>query len=131
MLALHFALPGTHFLGAASPSIGAAIIALGLSITLSGSTEFSRIGTNIQTFKEPELMVTEGIFRHTRNPMYLGMCLALFGFALFLGSVTPFFVALGFFTIHATWYVPFEEARMRAHFDEEYDVYCQRTRRWI
>ena len=131
MLVLHFSFPGAHFLGAVSPSIGAALIALGISVTLSGSTEFSRIGTNIQTFKEPELMVTEGIFRHTRNPMYLGMCVTLLGFAVFLGSVTPFGIALGFFTINAAWYVPFEEARMRAHFDEEYEHYCQRTRRWI
>lgn len=131
MLTLHFLLPGFHFVGALGPLLGAAIIALGLSIGFSGRIEFERIGTNFETFHEPEIMVTDGIFQHTRNPMYLGMCLALFGFAFILGSVAPFLIALGFFTVSATWYVPFEEARMRAHFDEEYEYYCKRTRRWI
>ncbi len=46
-------------------------------------------GTTVKPFEESQALVTGGVFRISRNPMYLGMTLILLGVTLILGSVTP------------------------------------------
>ena len=112
--------------------IGVPIVIGGLGITVWHGRLFSRVGTNINTFNKPDKLVTEGLFRYTRNPMYLGFLIALLGFAiLFQGSISAFVIALFFFAVANWWYIPFEENGMRQKFGPDYDAYCQTTRRWI
>jgi protein-S-isoprenylcysteine O-methyltransferase Ste14 len=75
-------------------------------------------------------LVVTGIYRHTRNPMYLGGLVMLSGWALFLATLSaclflPLFVAyLTRFQI-----IP-EEKVLRARFGTEFDDYVKRVRRW-
>ncbi len=111
--------------------IGAPVIAVGLWLNLGGAGLFSRVGTNIKTFDDPDQLVTEGPFRFTRNPMYLGFMLMLSGASLLIGSLTAWIGPLVFLAAAQLWYIPFEEERMRTTFGDAYDDYCDRVPRWV
>jgi protein-S-isoprenylcysteine O-methyltransferase Ste14 len=63
-----------------------AVMACGLAVVLSAWLGFQRAKTGIVPFSESTKLVTGGMYRITRNPMYLGMALVLAGVALKLGS---------------------------------------------
>ena len=131
MAGLHAVLPGPVILAFPYNLAGAAVAAFGLLVTLSGARRFSRIGTNIRTFNEPGVLVTDGPFRWSRNPMYLGFVLLLLGTAFLLGTATPLTGPLLFAIVADRWYIGFEERAMRAKFGADYEAYARRTRRWI
>ena len=58
------------------PWVAAALIIAGIGISVAGKRQFQRIGTNVYTFEEPGELVSEGLYRFSRNPMYLGLVLA-------------------------------------------------------
>ena len=112
--------------------IGLPFIATGLILAVRGRQFFKRLGTNIMTFDEPDLLVTEGLFRYTRNPMYLGFVVALLGFSLLVGAaVSSLLLVMLFILITDRWYIAFEEKVMLRKFGSDYDNYCQKVRRWI
>jgi protein-S-isoprenylcysteine O-methyltransferase Ste14 len=76
-------------------------------------------------------LVARGPYRFTRNPMYLGLVILSSGIAVWVGS-WPFFLAPIAVFATANWvHIPFEEAKMRRQFGEEYDSYVRRVRRWL
>jgi protein-S-isoprenylcysteine O-methyltransferase Ste14 len=129
---LHLLWPGTR-LHWHSPYqiVPLALLASGLGLAFWGSAHFSRAGTNIDTFREPGLLVTDGPFRFSRNPMYLGMVIALWGVAKLLGTASPLLVLLAFAVIVDRWYIVFEERWMKEKFGDAYAKYQARTRRWL
>lgn len=76
-------------------------------------------------------LVTAGVFQVTRNPMYLGLLLLLLGWALWLGSVTPWLVPPLFATFITIAQIGPEEAALDRLFGEEYRAYRHAVRRWI
>lgn len=88
------------------------------------------LGTNLNTFGEPGSLRTEGLFRRTRNPMYLGMLIALLGLAATLGSASALAGPLVFFVLAQGYYVPVEERAMALKFGAAYDDYRRRVPRW-
>jgi protein-S-isoprenylcysteine O-methyltransferase Ste14 len=110
---------------------GVALAVLGAATTLGAAGYFRRVETNIVTFDDPTKLVTKGLFRLTRNPMYLGFAFVLFGAGVALGGghalIFPFiFVAAAQF-----WYIPFEERAMSRTFGEAYEDYRRRVPRWL
>lgn len=76
-------------------------------------------------------LVTDGIYRFTRNPMYLAMTLLYVALAIWLDTVWPIVtLPLALFVV-AGIFVPYEERRMERLFGAEYDVYRARVRRWF
>ncbi len=131
MILLDFLFPIRVFILGLFKLYGIAMILLGGWITASGAKIFRRKGTTEMTFSEPDLLVTEGIYKITRNPMYLGFSLMLLGLAAVLGSISPFFVFIVFFTITNLCYIKFEERMLEAKFGEKYLEYKDNVRRWI
>ncbi len=76
-------------------------------------------------------LVTGGIFGVTRNPMYLGMTLFAVGGALWFGRPVMLLAPVLMFFVANSVFIPFEEAKMRRQFGEQFDAYCKRVRRWI
>jgi protein-S-isoprenylcysteine O-methyltransferase Ste14 len=111
--------------------IGVPLILAGLGFGLYAARQFSRVRTNIKTFDKPNVLVTDGAFRFSRNPMYLGFAIALLGFAIKLNVLAPFLVVLGFVLITHFWYIRFEERMAGETFGEAYEDYRRKTRRWI
>ncbi len=103
----------------------------GLLISIAGSNLFEKIGTNIKTFNKPDKLVTEGPFKYSRNPMYLGFVIFLFGISTLLGSLLPFIITIIYFIISNLWYIPFEEKAMALEFGDLYLSYKDKTGRWI
>jgi protein-S-isoprenylcysteine O-methyltransferase Ste14 len=121
------------FSGVIRYSVGPALIALGVAIVVTGARTFWASGTTIDpvSIDRASTLVTHGIFRLTRNPMYVGFTLMLVGWAVVLGS--PWMLGgpllfVGF--THRFQIVP-EERVMREKFGREYEAYCDTVRRWI
>jgi protein-S-isoprenylcysteine O-methyltransferase Ste14 len=110
---------------------GVPLVIGGLGMAFYHARLFRKLGTNLTTFDEPGQLVTGGMYRVTRNPMYLGFVLALLGGAIWLGTLAPFGVVITFIIITDRWYIAFEERAMAAKFGAAYDDYRRRVRRWI
>ena len=92
MVALHFLLPGMKLISFPWRLLGIVPFVVGVALNLLADGAFKRRRTTVKPFEESSALVTEGVFRITRNPMYLGFVLILLGIALGLGSLVPFAV---------------------------------------
>jgi protein-S-isoprenylcysteine O-methyltransferase Ste14 len=110
---------------------GYLLFALGLGIAILASRQFGRVGTNINTFRDPDTLVTDGLFSVSRNPMYLGFVLSLLGAAIVVNDLVALSVTALFFAVTNAWYIPFEERAASTRFGGEFDAYSKRVRRWI
>ncbi len=111
--------------------VGVVIGALGAVLVGSGILGFVRAGTNPEPWKKDTAFVTTGLYRFTRNPMYLGMVAIQLGIALFLQSIGGLAsVALAIVLVDR-FVIAREERHLRAFFGEQYFAYCQRVRRWL
>lgn len=131
MVGLWWLFPILRFIRFPLNLIGLLIFMFGIILAKCGSVIFEKEGTNISTFQEPDILVTKGLFRISRNPMYLGFFIALFGVFIFLGCLSPLFVTVVFFIVSDRWYIEFEEIAMVKKFGEEYLKYKTTTRRWL
>ena len=108
-----------------------ALIVVGIFLLVIGSRLFARVRTNINTFLRPDKLVTDGPFRYSRNPMYVGFVLVLLGICVTLGTLSPFAVVVAFFAVANYWYIPIEERNCAGAFGEEYARYQDQVRRWL
>jgi len=112
--------------------IGIPFIVAGLFLSIVGKRLFNRLDANIMTFDDPTVLVTKGVYKYTRNPMYLGFVISMAGFSLLMGAAVSSFLLAGlFFAITDRWYIAFEEKTMLHKFGLEYEEYCRKVRRWI
>lgn len=110
---------------------GAGVLAAGLAIAVSGVVLFGRAKTGLVPFNEATTVVTNGVFRYTRNPMYLGMTIALAGLAILLGTLGAVLLVPVFPVImHYRFILP-EEQFMQQSLGQRYLEYKARVRRWL
>jgi protein-S-isoprenylcysteine O-methyltransferase Ste14 len=129
--ALHRYAPIAAIVPAPIDLAGAALVAAGLTLTLWAAGLFRIARTPVRPFEPSTALVTSGVYRVTRNPMYLGMIVVLLGVALLLGSLAAFApVPLFFWQIQRKFIVP-EEAFLEGIFGEQYLAYQRRVRRWV
>jgi protein-S-isoprenylcysteine O-methyltransferase Ste14 len=111
----------------------AAIGFLGGATALAGELEFKRAKTTINPFR-PEnatALVTSGIYRHTRNPMYAGLALVLLGCAAFLCTAWAMAGPVVFVLYVGRFQIEPEEKILSAKFGAAYSEYASRVRRWV
>jgi protein-S-isoprenylcysteine O-methyltransferase Ste14 len=106
-------------------------IATGLALQAIAAGQFVKARTNLHAFRDPDKLITTGVFAFSRNPMYLGFVLTLIGAALLLNTVTAWIGPLTFFAVANLWYVPREERIADRLFGAPYRAYRARVRRWI
>jgi protein-S-isoprenylcysteine O-methyltransferase Ste14 len=76
-------------------------------------------------------LITDGVYRYTRNPMYLGMTLMLVAVATGTGLV-PFYASAGaFLLVIDRVFCPYEEQKLARAFGQSYLDYRRRVRRWF
>ena len=92
---------------------------------------FRKIKTSIPSKETPKKLITSGLFKFSRNPNYLGMVIALFGEAIFLGSLITFIIPVLFFIFINILNVSFEEKVLEKKFGKKYLDYKKKVRRWI
>lgn len=111
---------------------------LGILVALSGQVlracviglAYIRRG-GLQKKVHADELVTEGIFAHSRNPLYLGNFLALVGFSLIYNSWLCYVVGIPFFALAYLAIVVAEEDFLRRKFGPAYDDYCRRVNRFF
>lgn len=131
MIALDWQLPLAQWVHHPWTWLGAPLIVLGLVPAVSINAIFRKRGTTIRPFHESSTLVTEGFFRYSRNPIYVGMVMALIGVALSLGSASPWVVIPVFAIIIDVLVIRVEERMLRVTFGEQYVDYQSRVRRWL
>jgi len=111
----------------------ALLLAAGLGVIATAILRFVRARTTVNPLRpqEASALVTGGLFRVTRNPMYFGMALALAAWAVWLGNAAAALLPAGFVAYIGRFQIAPEERALRAHFGEEFEAYARRVRRWI
>jgi protein-S-isoprenylcysteine O-methyltransferase Ste14 len=131
MALAHFFLPGAYLAAWPWNLLGALPTLAGITVSVTAWLQFRFRQTTVNPYGASASLVTDGIYRYTRNPMYLGMTLILAGTALGLGSLTPWLAAVVFpFWLYGC-FIRAEEAALAARFGEEFEEYRRRTRCWV
>lgn len=117
----------------AKKSIFLALVFFGAAVAFAAFMTFKSARTTLDPMNpsKASLLVKEGIFNFSRNPMYLGILLILTGWAVYLGSVLSAGVVILFAVIMTRGQIKREEEALSAKFGEEYTAYMQKVRRWI
>lgn len=111
--------------------LGGLLIGGGLVLAALALWEMRRMQTTPIPHREADRLVTTGIFRRTRNPIYLGDVLILAGLILRFDAVLALpLVPLFLWWIERRFVIP-EEDRLRRRFRAEFARYAQATRRWL
>ena len=76
-------------------------------------------------------LVITGLYKISRNPMYVGLFIMLFGFAIWLGSLTPFLVLPLFYIVITAMQIKPEERFLLEKFGKEYQAYKDSVKRWL
>jgi protein-S-isoprenylcysteine O-methyltransferase Ste14 len=127
------ALPALDFHVPAHSALAAAIGIAGLLVGVVAFFQFRRVGTTPNPLKphESTTLVMTGMYRWSRNPMYLGDVVILVAWALWLANAAPF-VFLPLFVAYINCFqIAAEERVLRSRFGAAYVDYCKRVRRWI
>ncbi len=124
--AFGFALP-------ASRIIAAAVAGFGVIVAVLGVVSFRRAGTTVDPLHPAAAsqLVVSGIYRRTRNPMYLGMLLLLVGWGVFLGNGLAFISAAAFIPLMNRLQIGPEERILTATFGPAFTAYQSAVRRWL
>jgi protein-S-isoprenylcysteine O-methyltransferase Ste14 len=104
---------------------------LGFAVMMWAWWQFQQHQVAICPTEKTDHLITGGIYRFTRNPMYLGMIMMLLGVAVFFGTLPFYVVTIGYFAIIDRSFCPYEEDKLSASFGPDYETYAARVRRWI
>lgn len=112
----------------------AGLLALtGLSVIGLSIAAFIRARTTVNPVmpEAAQELVISGLYRVSRNPMYLGMLLLLLALAAFLGDIVTLVPVILFVVFITEFQIKSEEKALREKFGTQYDAYAKRVRRWI
>ncbi len=110
--------------------IGLLNLGLALFVIRAGFNRLRDFGVSVRPDRPAAQLVTGGIFRITRNPMYIGMVHVLVSIGLALSSGDMMIAAWIMFAYLNWRVIPREEAYLTATFGDEYRAYCAHVRRW-
>jgi protein-S-isoprenylcysteine O-methyltransferase Ste14 len=113
--------------------VAVAFALAGVIVAVSGVASFRRAKTTINPMK-PETstaLVLSGIYKYSRNPMYLGLLLILAGWAVFLSNLLAFLLLPAYVIYMNRFQIAPEETVLRSKFPEKFAVYERRVRRWL
>lgn len=130
-LGLHFVLPVRQLIYFPYTLIGIILLAIGIWLNIWTDNFFKQQNTTVKPFLKPSAFISEGPFRISRHPMYLGMVVALLGVVILLGSLTPFLAPIACFVTMQMVFIHYEERAMEETIGEEYIKYKNSVRCWL
>ena len=103
------------------------------AIGIAGVRAFQRARTTVDPLRpeKASALVTSGIYRRTRNPMYVALAIALLGWAIWLGHPLALLGVAAFVAWINRFQLAPEERALRALFGPEFERYCSEVRRWL
>jgi len=112
--------------------LGMIVFFIGLIILFYCIISFAVEGRGTLSPADPtKRLVVKGLYRFSRNPMYVGVMMILVGEAVFFQSTGLWMYSLLICLAFCVFIIFFEEPRLRKDFGEEYINYCQQVRRWL
>ena len=111
--------------------IGICLIGMGFLLAFNSISRFIKAKTGVVPFSESTTLITEGFYKYTRNPMYVGMNSFLLGLMLILKNPLNIIFLIIFFFIVRNMFVLKEEVQMEETFGEDYLTYKRKVRRWL
>ena len=113
--------------------IATGLIVAGITLGILAIKQLKREHTTINPLRPntTSSLVTSGIFKFTRNPMYLGMVLVTLGAATFYGSAWCLIIFVAFIVFIRRFQIDPEERAMLSLFGKKFEDYKANTRRWI
>jgi protein-S-isoprenylcysteine O-methyltransferase Ste14 len=126
-------LPAASFEFPLRTFFGAAMVCAGLALNILPKRAFRRAGTTVNPVR-PVLatsLVTSGVYRYTRNPMYLGHCVILSGWAAWLHNAAALLVVPAFVLYITRFQILPEERHLSARFPDTYPAFRRRVARWL
>lgn len=127
------ALPKANFDFPFRLSIASAVSIAGFLICVLGALQFKRARTTLNPIKPQSAssLLTSGIFRHTRNPIYLGFLLILVALALSIANAAALAALPAFVLYMNRFQIEPEERALSRLFGDDFKAYCLEARRWI
>ncbi len=111
--------------------LGGLLVGGGVLLMVLAVTEMRRHQTTIHPHHDSERLVQSGIFKRSRNPIYLGDVMILAGFILYWDAVLALpLVPLFLWMLEKRFVIP-EENRLRKKFRMDFARYCEKVRRWM
>jgi protein-S-isoprenylcysteine O-methyltransferase Ste14 len=125
--------PTLRWIGAPWNELGWALLAIGLGLDLYSIFTFVHTRTTVNPMRPERAsrLVISGLYRISRNPMYLGLVLSLCGWAWLLGSPICLLLVWPFARLLVIVQIAPEEAALRERFGDAYFEYCLRVNRWL
>ncbi len=114
-----------------SVTVGRTIVGIGLILIVVAALMFWRQKTSVIPKQTPKSMISGGLYRLSRNPIYLADAIILFGVCISNGSVIGLALVPIFMGIITSRFILGEEAGLRREFGAYFETYCTQTRRWI
>lgn len=131
MIALRFLLPMAMIVPFPWSLFGLVPLAAGILINLIADKAFTKANTTVKPFEESAVLITDGAFRISRHPMYLGFVLILIGIAVIMGTLSPFFAIPVFAALMDIVFIRVEERKLEEAFGRTWLEYKRGVRRWI
>ena len=126
-------LPATSLPRSLTYAASAVALLVGIAFSFPATRSFRRAGTTLNPMRieNASNLVTTGVYRISRNPMYVGVTLALCAWALFLDSPWTLIGPVVFVAYTTRFQIVPEERMLVAKFGDSYRDYCRRVRRWL
>ena len=131
MVALRFLFPVMKIIPSPWHLFGIVPLVLGVVINIIADKAFHEANTTVKPFEESTALITNGVFRVSRNPMYLGFVLILIGIAILVRALTPYVIIPIFAVLMDKIFIEVEERMLAEQFGVEWPEYAKKTRRWI
>lgn len=128
---LHLVFPQPKLIQSPWNILGIIPMGIGVVINVLADKQFHKANTTVNPFEKASTLVTDGLFRFSRNPMYLGFVLVLLGEWVLLGSLIPLIIIPLFTTLIHFRFILVEERTLAKTFGEDWVNYCKKVRRWI
>ena len=114
-----------------SSLLGLILILSGISLVFVSFRFMRKMKTTFIPDGTPEVLISTGPFKFSRNPIYLGMLTILVGVAFLMSSLSAIIIAFVFgIIINFTW-IAHEEKKLHELFSEDWENYSSKVRRWI
>lgn len=123
--------PGLPLSQGSERGLGGVLAVVGIGLVLSAANLFHGAGTDVKPWKRSTALVTDGVYRWTRNPMYLGMSLVYAGIALWLDNLAALLLLIPLVIVIRKEVIEREEAYLTGKFGERYVAYKASVRRWL
>jgi len=128
---LHIFIPIKHIIPFPWNLLGIIPLFAGCHMNIVADKAFKVNNTTVKPFEKPFSLITTGVFRFSRNPMYLGFILILSGLTILLGSLSLYVVIIIFFICMKIIFIRPEETNLETTFGELWLRYKKEVRRWV